>query len=263
MYLKHSSAEVLMNRENVDTILELLKEFQVVIPIIQRDYAQGRNDDIARLVRKNLIRDMKLSLSDENTKLDLNFVYGKVEDKKFIPVDGQQRLTTLFLLHIFAYRSDDSMTELLERFTYHTRTTSRDFFEKIVEHRFTVFNSSNTPQKEIKDLPWFISSWQHDPTIQSALTMLDAIKEEFDDLEELASKLSCKELKPITFHFLDMENLGMEDSLYIKLNARGRPLSDFENFKARLLGRLEKILPNLLEEYEINFDTKWADIFCK
>ena len=42
---------------------------------------------------------------------------------------------------------------------------------------------------------------------------------------------------PIYFHFLTLGALGVSDDLYLRLNARGRPLNDFENFKAWLGGR--------------------------
>ena len=103
------------------TLLELLKRYTVEIPLIQRDYAQGRADAQARLVRETLLRDMKRALCRDVPPLDLNFVYGGIvegeEGETFIPIDGQQRLTTLFLLHLYAFRADESRTPLLRRFT--------------------------------------------------------------------------------------------------------------------------------------------------
>ena len=53
--------------------------------------------------------------------LDLNFVYGKAEDDKFIPLDGQQRLTTLFSFCIFMLCKDENKIKLLHKLTYETR----------------------------------------------------------------------------------------------------------------------------------------------
>lgn len=78
----------------------LLKEYQIEIPIIQRDYAQGREDVKARDVRKNMVRAMYETTATPNGyKLFFDYVYGRIEEDKFIPFDGQQRLTTLFLFH--------------------------------------------------------------------------------------------------------------------------------------------------------------------
>ena len=81
----------------------LLENYRVVIPLIQRDYAQGRKDKRTTEVRKKLLQDINAALLDTNVgPLDLNFIYGKSTHGKFIPLDGQQRLTTyswfIFLL---------------------------------------------------------------------------------------------------------------------------------------------------------------------
>ena len=91
--------------------------------------------------------------------------------------------------------------------------------------------------------------------------MLDEIKSVFGDIEDLATRLLDSEYKPLIFQFLDIDDLGMEDSLYIKLNARGKPLTPFENFKARLVGCLKKLLPDLALDFEHHFDTTWSDLF--
>ncbi len=250
-----------MSEKTLDTLFELLDTYKVEVPIVQRDYAQGRQDDHTKMVRRNLLDDMKSAILRKTPPLDLNFVYGKVEGDKFIPIDGQQRLTTLFLLHLYAFYNDDSKTKLLRKFTYETRTSSRYFLEKLTENRAAVFTSALSPSIEIEDSEWFVSGWMYDPTIQSALTMLDDIKVAFNDVDSLSERLSNQECEPIIFKFLEMKDLGMEDSLYIKLNARGKPLTAFENFKARLIGRLQKLNLAFTDEFEQYFDRKWTDLF--
>ena len=250
-----------MKETTPDTLLELFDIYEVEVPIIQRDYVQGRNDDHAEMVRENLLKDMKSAIQGKTPPLDLNFVYGKAEKNKFIPIDGQQRLTTLFLLYLYAFYDDESKTELLCKFTYETRKSSRDFLKKIIEKRKSVCIATVPPSDEIEDSDWFVSSWKYDPTIQSVLTMLNEIKAVFSDVENLAQYLSGNEFKPITFKFHDMKNLGMEDSLYIKLNARGKPLTPLENFKARLIGQLQKLNMDFVNQFENFFDGKWTDLF--
>ena len=245
---------------NPETLFELLSEYNIEIPIVQRDYAQGRTDADASMVRSILLDDMKSAILGKTAPLDLNFVYGKDEGGKFIPIDGQQRLTTLFLLHLYAFCDDYSQTALLERFSYRTRTSSRRFSECLVKNRASVFISEQ-PSKEIIDSEWFASNWRYDPTVQSVFVMLDEINTVFSDVENLATKLEDNTNKPIVFKFLEMKNLGMEDSLYIKLNARGKPLTHFENFKARLIGRLADVLPDLTSTFENRFDVAWSDLF--
>lgn len=250
----------------INTLLGLLDRYQVEVPQVQRDYAQGRRDSNAHFVRKNLLRDIRAAILRKTPPLDLNFVYGKVEDgSRFIPIDGQQRLTTLFLLHVYAFHNDDEKTRLLAKFSYETRKTSRDFLKTLVENRSVAFASTASPSEEIEDAEWFVSTWQHDPTIQSALEMLDGIAATFDDSQQLAEGLLDHENPPITFKFLDIENLGMADNLYIKLNARGRPLTPFEHFKARLVGTLKgynsELGDHFCDDFEQLLDGRWTDLF--
>lgn len=252
----------MIENQTPQTLFELLERYVVNVPIVQRDYAQGRQNDDARRVRRNLLSDIKAAVTRQSPPLDLSFVYGKVDDQtSFIPLDGQQRLTTLFLLHLYAFHHDPSKTALLKRFTYETRKSSRDFFEQLVDRRAEVFSSELKPSDEIRDAGWFVSRWQHDPTINSAFVMLDEIVSFFDDPSTLASSISDVGHKPLTFSFLDMQDLGMEDSLYIKLNARGKPLSSFENFKARFIKRLKVLDLDLERQFENLLDGKWTDFF--
>ena len=80
---------------------ELLDEYvSIEIPVIQRDYAQGRTSKEVSDIRNNFIMSIRESLVNKSL-LDLNFVYGSTDDDVFIPIDGQQRLTTLFLVHLY------------------------------------------------------------------------------------------------------------------------------------------------------------------
>ena len=68
----------------------------VLVPVFQRDYAQGRAEKID--LRKKFLEEIKEGLRSGNGLL-LDFVYGaKTADGKIAPLDGQQRLTTIWLL---------------------------------------------------------------------------------------------------------------------------------------------------------------------
>ena len=95
----------------------LFEKYHIIqIPIIQRDYAQGRIREIN--VRINFLNQLKNILSDTSSNIDLDFVYGnELPGKCFIPLDGQQRLTTLFLLHYYLSRRDEaSRSDFRNRF---------------------------------------------------------------------------------------------------------------------------------------------------
>ena len=198
-----------------------VKLTKIIIPIIQRDYAQGRqNPDIVR-VRSRFLDALYDAVVRQPITLD--FVYGDIDEEGVMtPLDGQQRLTTLFLLHWYAAKKgnipEDEYSFLLN-FGYKTRYSARDFCRELI-----LFTPSfqESIQDEIVDQPWFPLDWQKDPTISSMLTMLNAIDEKFKNIENLWDQLKRG---AITFYFLTIKDMGLTDELYIKMNLRGKPLN--------------------------------------
>ena len=131
---------------------------RIVIPKIQRDYAQGRKDSDVSRVRKRFLDALHKAVTGQPIKLD--FIYGSVdEDGIMTPLDGQQRLTTLFLLHWYAARRAGVAGEqcaFLKNFSYETRYSARDFCENLVG--FTPAFSFERISDEIIDQAWFALS---------------------------------------------------------------------------------------------------------
>ena len=219
------------------TFSKLLEQYdKILIPMIQRDYAQGRTDKKATDVRSNLLTDI---FSDKNVHFDLVFgskekriIDGK-EKNCFIPVDGQQRLTTLFLLYLYGQKAGKTNTELdLSKFSYDTRRAASDFCKSITSEEWAVSNDKNVSDV-IKDSSWFMNYWEKDPTVEGMLNMLDAIH------EKCKKTIDYPNLDKVSFFFFDLESNGLNENLYLKMNSRGKPLTAFENLKAKM----EKVLP--------------------
>src|SRR5690554_2389018 len=149
---------------------QLLEKNKISIPIIQRDYAQGREEESEK--REKFLESIVKHL-EKHEKLHLDFVYGRVKDGIFYPIDGQQRLTTLFLIHwYFSIKEKDKIDvetkSKLARFVYDTRISSREFCKSIVEEDIKIPDSlgNNKFIDYLKKQFWFRSSWNSDPTIQ-------------------------------------------------------------------------------------------------
>ncbi|MFZ4263830.1 GmrSD restriction endonuclease domain-containing protein [Sphingobacterium sp. HJSM2_6] len=155
---------------------QLITKHIIEIPIIQRDYAQGRRANNVNYIRERFVK----SLVDhivEKEKLHLGFVYGKIEGKErlreaklhqdsvrtllhnvaqyanqfnidvetkinvsdidtttsliFKPLDGQQRLTTLFLLYWYIAMRKGETPKELQNFKYNNRKLALAFFEEL------------------------------------------------------------------------------------------------------------------------------------
>lgn len=247
------------------TFWQLLKDQSIEIPIIQRDYAQGRQDK--QEIRDNFLNALHHSLlNDKSIKLD--FIYGSSENKSFQPLDGQQRLTTLFLLHWYAYKrgriSSQPDKEILKKFSYETRISSREFCNALVLNEIDFELNLNKLSPRIIDSSWFFLSWKKDPTIDAMLRTIDDIHSKFSNIEDLWNKLVNND-GLISFYHVELENIGLTDDLYIKMNARGKLLSPFENFKASFQKYINDNSWEASVEFSKTFacyiDTKWTDLF--
>lgn len=109
---------------------------QIAIPIIQRDYAQGRQDPDVNRIRSCFLDSLYAAVTEKPITLD--FIYGNIDDKGIMtPLDGQQRLTTLFLLHWYAARKQNIPVEdmeFLKRFSYETRYSARYFCLELIDY---------------------------------------------------------------------------------------------------------------------------------
>lgn len=268
------------------TFLDLIEQHSICVPKIQRDYAQGREDRKTTEIRESFLEEMiETLIAKENNTLVLDFVYGSTNNKNvFTPLDGQQRLTTLFLLHWYLLPADK--IELLKneigipRFTYETRISSKDFCKQLVATTPLIIKDNATesmPRKNneqtkkewtlsesIKNEPWFLWSWRKDPTIKGMLVTLDAIDRKLktiSDKNTLWNNLS--EGRRIVFHLLPLDQFNLTDELYVKMNARGKELSDFDILKSTLEEQMKKnnVCECLQEKWRTHIDSKWMDLF--
>lgn len=260
------------------TLYLLLQKYDVIIPQIQRDYAQGREDKES--LRREFLGDLLNVLSsDAPRELNLDFVYGYIDNGHcFYPLDGQQRLTTLWLLYWYLCPVEelDKSRAWLSKFSYRTRISATRFCEKLVENADNIKRAlSEEVSKVITELPWFRVSWHQDPTVKGMLVVLDAIQRLSKDYNKALLWHRLVEDQRIGFYLLDIksEQFRLTDELYIKMNARGRELTDWECYKAELIGNLmdhyKKALLNFegqmisySDYYAINIDTtEWTDLF--
>lgn len=282
----------------------LLAHHAIEIPIIQRDYAQGRKGK--EHLRVALLQSLKNALTLPDKTLTLDFVYGSEEGERFYPLDGQQRLTTLWLLHWYiAYQSgylqQEHVRQQLKKFSYHTRLSSRIFCEQLCDweagdaaafqndhsdrgdlSRVTIGQAPKNMAQMIKDMTWYYTEWDYDPTIQSMLTMLSGTDTPLEDgIEKVFRYSSQQTLRtywekltqpdcPIQFFYVPLTQFDLSDELYIKMNARGKPLTHFENLKADLINyinqKAQQSSSTAQENWQglakaLHFDTYWTDIF--
>lgn len=246
---------------------------KIEIPLIQRDYVQGqKSDDGSGKINKTGFRFIKAIFDslEKSIHMDMDFIYGSVDkDKKFIPLDGQQRLTTLFLLHWYfankSFTNDtkqlDEKLSMLSNFSYETRISSREFCLDLCKMK-KCFNSDEKPSDYIRNESWFFSKFNLDPTVSAMLNMLDEIHK----LDKEAN-IDYEKLDLLKFNILNMENFGLTEELYLKMNARGKLLTEFEKIKAELEKKAAdskwEDSVNEKDKFYFKADREWTDLFWR
>lgn len=250
--------------DNKYTFWYLLNQFtKVEIPIIQRDYAQGRPSEAK--IRGKFINHLADALK-HRSPIELDFVYGMISENErtlqslFIPIDGQQRLTTLFLLHWYAAWKEDLLNDAkdtLLRFTYETRPSAHSFLnficKEIIPQTITTFR-----EYFINEARWFDNAWMLDPSVEAFVVMLDCIhdNETINSTSHLFKTLTTTDI--ISFYFLPLREFGLNEEIYTRMNARGKQLTPFEKFKSKLFSAIEKN-EILKKEIEEKIEYKWVD----
>ncbi len=243
------------------SIGKFISEYEVCIPAIQREYVQGFKIEHNNEVREKFLKDIFNAL-DNNQNLNLNIIYGYFSDKKFYPVDGQQRLTTLFLiywyLHVKNYSSESNDKNL--RFSYEGRKSANEFFGQLTNPiRITEFKEmlnsdldKNSLENQLSEKRWFRKEWLKNKTVAATINVLTELQVRIND--DNCSVYLARFNENITFDFLGDENIESKKKStdnYIKLNSRGKQLEEFENLKA-LLSSLE----GMANKTENNTDTE-------
>lgn len=249
-----------MAESNIRTFISIFGDEikGINIPIIQRDYAQGRKNNDVNRIRSRFLDALYKALTTDSP-ITLDFVYGEVDEKGMLtPLDGQQRLTTLFLLHWYVCKHEDIPAEecaFLKCFSYDTRYSAREFCKLISEYLpdFTKECLSD----DIRDQYWYPMDWDNDPTIAAMLVMMDDIHTLFKETSGIWDKLKGG---AISFYFLSLKEMGLSDELYIKMNSRGKPLSQFEHFKAELEGAMKQVNTEISHRINQKIDMEWTDM---
>lgn len=265
------------NQEKPISFLDFLRKAdikEVQIPHIQRDYVQGGMDDKTKDIRAGFLDALKRAVTGDSQKVSLDFIYGTNQDGFFLPLDGQQRLTTLFLLHWYGAvtklegEERDKIIETLKKFSYQTRLSSRDFCDLLPRREEIIstmadLSADQNPSDVITGDPGYSRFWRYDPTVDSMLNMLDAMHEKFHDVDDATWRGFFESNDRVSFFETPLTNSQSPDDLYVKMNARGKHLTHFENIKAQLQQWMTSMDKDFQKQWKSNMDGEWSFFFWK
>ncbi len=220
---------------------------KIVIPDLQRDYCWGsKEDNETNRVWKFVNSHYKLFKQFPDSISQIGLIYGyKDLSGRIMLCDGQQRLTTLFLLigminrmfenNPFKYNlisqrelEEDDQEPYLQ---YAIRETSLSFISNLV----TEFFLSKKIEK-VKDvnskLFWFYEQYNLDPTVTSMIDALSTIETFLLTLDEDdAFRFGFHIINNLEFMYYDMENRANGEETFVIINTSGEPLTGMENLK--------------------------------
>lgn len=244
-----------MGNNNSSYFKKLINDYIIYVPEFQRNYLQGDDsNESIKYKRDRLLDDIFDCIKSQSKSIDLGFIYGRVEksykDKLFYPYDGQQRLTTLYFLYLliyFKYKKYDEINSIKEKLSYQTRISTNRFIESFLswildsKERDNIYNDFwNKDGKDLKGFimsqDWFMmTEWNYDVSIINMLSIIVEISERvkyLGDRTGIVNFIDKDENNPIQFDFIYVDDISKSDDLYIKINARGKALSPFENLKS-------------------------------
>ena len=238
--------------KNTMTLKTLLEKYFLVIPDYQREYAQGRDNPRDTNVLDMFVETISNALKN-GVDLSLDYVYGNIRNENgvevFFPVDGQQRLTTLFLFYVYCYQGRDDRS-FLNRFKYAVNPHTNSFIQLLLT------NGAAEPEKAAEWKYWFdiMTSIHSDSCAFSLLNAYRRIQRSMKGEEIDVSKL-----EQISFQFLNTAESDLPESVFWKMNARGRQLTESEIFKAEVA----KYIPDdeKKKEFAAGFSAFYSKIF--
>jgi uncharacterized protein with ParB-like and HNH nuclease domain len=239
---------------------------QIIIPEIQRDYvwqtdnveqllnavyknfSEKKNEKLELLIENELITEKSVNeyLQKEYEKLKYNFkigfIYAYHDNEyagKFFLIDGQQRITTLYLLLFALYRKTDKRNNFNElyfknnklKLDYKVREASHDFLQEFISYDGNVENSPKYYKKEYEKDISIINIIKNYKAIYKFIEEKDVNDEFIDYVENF-----------IEFNYFDTNISEQGEQLYLYMNSRGEHLSYQELIRAEIIKK-EKIIP--------------------
>ena len=230
---------------------------QFIVPEIQRDYV-WETSDVADLL--GYIREGYDGGEADVPYLGFIYAYGDRDFVyKYFLIDGQQRLTTIFLMLIAGYvHAGKKIPEYLFdrgqlKLDYKVRQSTHDFLSALVKH---CLQGTLAPDFSIVDQVWYHDEYKNDRSIRQMISNFTFIRNWLNEINDVPSFIRFIEER-LELSYFDIPDGRQGEDLYIYMNSRGRHLEPNETLKARYLARVDD------KKYWGAKWELWQDLFWK
>lgn len=253
---------------------------KIIIPDFQRDYCWGdqthgkkHDTDIVSSFLDTLIEEFN---SNQNSDVLLGKIDVYEHPKNHIYLtDGQQRLTSLYLLLGMLYRNEQDAKQkekighcLISDFEetydvnepylqYAVRETTVFFLKDLVNEFFLKGNELQVA--DIKKQPWYFNEYDLDPSVISMLSALSIIEKKQRDI--CIERFSEFIINNIKIQYYDVKDKKHGEERFVIINTTGKSLTVSENIKPILLANSKDV--NLSKEWEVRETYFWKNKAAK
>lgn len=190
------------------------KDYRFFIPSYQRGYRWGKDEVLALL---NDLLEFLIFSENKKEKYCLQpIVVKELPYGKYEVLDGQQRLTTLFILLSYLRQSDDEIN--LFSLQYETRTSSETFLQNLT----TEINSDNPDYFYISQAYGIISHW---------------FSENGTRIQRLKRKITDIVLEQVDIIWYEIKDDSNPIDVFTRINIGKIPLTNSELVKAIFLSK--------------------------
>lgn len=253
---------------------------KIIIPDFQRDYCWGdkthgekSDTDIVSSFLDTLIEEFNYNKDAKNNNKDTDVLLGKIDVYEYPTnhiylTDGQQRLTSLYLLlgMLYRYEQDAEQKEKIKRclvsdfeknhddkepyLQYAVRESTVFFLKDLVNEFFLKGNELQVA--DIKKQPWYFNEYDLDPSVISMLSALSIIEKKQRDI--CIERFSEFIINNIKIQYYDVEDKKHGEERFVIINTTGKSLTVSENIKPILLANSKNFeLSKQWEERETYF----------
>lgn len=236
-------------------------DIKIIIPDLQRDYCWGEtkcktepNKTLAFKFAEDLIKNFR---EKNNDPLPLGLIYGYEVPAGHIQLcDGQQRITTLYLLlgilnrrtqtladRLISQREMDNNNEPYLQFAIRESTL---YFMTDLVSNFFLSADKELKVKDIQKQNWYFKDYDLDPSVKSMLMSLKDMEEIVDNLQDDEPyRFAYYLCNNVRFIYYDMQTRLQGEETFVIINTTGESLSVTENIK-----------PSFIKHYEDNSHSK-------
>src|SRR5690554_3241942 len=231
---------------------------RIIIPDFQRDYCWGDKTHGEKHDTDVVSSFLDTLIEEYNSNHNSDVLLGKIDvyehPKNHIYLtDGQQRLTSLYLIVGMLYRQeqDEEMKKRLKScllsdfeenedgkepyLQYAVRESTLFFLRDLVNEFFITKNSLRA--SDIPKQSWYFTEYDLDPSVISMLSALGSIESKLKNIGESFSRFVIDNVK---IQYYDVNDKKHGEERFVIINTTGKGLTASENIKPILLGNINK-----------------------